>query len=65
MPEDYLHKHFISQVKGALDYWSGAGKTETEVSHAVMLRVDTDVHPVDNASSPVEHGDDEYIIQII
>lgn len=25
MSEDYLHKHFISQVKGALKHWSGVG----------------------------------------
>ena len=35
MSEDFLYKHFISQVKPALDRWSGnsgsAGPGETEV----------------------------------
>ena len=41
-----------------------AADGDDDTEYVVMLCVDANDHPIDNASDPVKHGDDEYIIHI-
>lgn len=41
-----------------------AADGDDDTEYVVMLCVDANDHPIDNASNPVKHGDDEYIIHI-